>query len=160
MQNNKNEGINLLVYLGIPLFIIGMVLFIKEAGNIKTWFVSKDWPGVQARIIDAKIIRTTGRNASSSLVGHFEYQYEGKKYESREINLAGGFGGTDRDKEQKNSELQKHKKNGTTIEALVNPANPSQAFIYRDLTLDTIAITVMGLFFMWLGYKISRKIFR
>lgn len=158
-NTKKEDGVNLLRYLGIPVLIIGITLFLKEFGSIKIYYQSADWPKVQANMLEAKINRTQGKIASVSLIGEFEYQYEGKSFKSRNINITGGMGGSNASKEEKYASLQANIKSKTPIEAWVNPANPSYAFIYREIPFDTYGIILMSLFLIWSGYKISRSIF-
>jgi len=155
----KEEGVNLLKYLGIPIFIIGIVLLLKESGNIKIFYQSADWPKIQARMLESKIHRTSGKNASVSLIGEFKYQYEGKDFKSRNIDITGGMGGSNASKEEKNASLQLSIKNKTPVEVWVNPADPSHAFIYREIPFDTYGIMFMGIFLIWVGYRISRSSF-
>lgn len=158
-DEKKTEGVNLLKYLGIPLFIIGIALFLKESGNIKTYIQSADWPKVKAQILEAKIHRTKGKNPSVSLIGEFEYHYEGKSYKSRNIDITGGRGGSNASKEEKHTALQASIHSKSPMEAWINPTDPSYAFIYREIPFDTYGIILMSMFLIWAGYKISRSIF-
>lgn len=119
-----------LVGLGVSFLYLGVLLPLSD------WTDMKNWEPVQAQIVSARMKRnysegsTTYRAESS-----YRYQYQGKSYSGDRVDISTGSS-SDNDFEYHREILRPlvhAQENNMTVTGWVNPEQPEQAVLNRDL---------------------------
>ena len=164
-NNNNRRALNdrrgLLRLTGLVMIWVGLVFLWRGVDMFYIYFASGSWPVVQARVLSAEVVKLAhGRNQSTTGArGSFTYEYQGKKYTSTQIDIAGGSNTNVADKEQKVAILQEALKTNQSIDAYVNPKDPSYAIVFREISQNMVWNLVFGLILTPLGFKIAKSLF-
>jgi len=157
----NGEGINLLKFLGPIIALVGMALLWQGGLMFQTYFASSDWPRVQGKLIKAEIYRKVGRNSSTmGIRGSYSYEYEGTPHLGSKFEISGGSNTDIEGKKKKVADLKAASAAGQPLEVFVNPSDPTDSFIYRELSTDMFLITGLGLMVTWVGWKVAKPLFR
>lgn len=156
MFRSKRQGF--VIVVALPLIIAGLWLIARGANKFYIYFSSASWPTVEAEIIEANLVKSAkdSRGGSSTGIrGQFSYEFNGQRYTSDNIDITGGYNNNVEDKKAKLATLIEAKAQGQKIKALVNPADPTYAIIFREISFDMFGYFIVGAlsFFMgrWLG---------
>jgi len=135
-----------LVGLGVGFLYLGVLLPLSD------WTDMKNWEPVQAQIVSAKMKRnysdgsTTYRAESS-----YRYQYQGQSYSGDRVDIGTGSS-SDNDFEYHREILRPlvhAQENNITVTGWVNPEEPEQAVLNRDLRLGHLLLA--GVFSLIFG---------
>ncbi|NLF95741.1 MAG: DUF3592 domain-containing protein [Candidatus Riflebacteria bacterium] len=159
--SSLNNRRGLLRLSGLVMIWVGLVFLWRGVDMFYIYFASGSWPVVQARVLSAEVVKLahTRNQYTTGARGSFTYEYQGKKYTSTHIDIAGGSNTNVADKEQKVAILQEALKTNQSIAARVNPNDPSYAIIFREISQNMIWNMVFGLILTPLGYKIAKSLF-
>jgi lipopolysaccharide export LptBFGC system permease protein LptF len=164
--NNKgrrsfNDKRGLLRLSGLVMIWVGLVFLWRGVDMFYIYFASGSWPVVQARVLSAEVVKIahTRNQSTTGARGSFTYEYQGKKYTSTQIDISGGSNSNVADKEQKVAILQEALRNNESVNARVNPNDPSYAIIFREISQNMIWNMVFGLILTPLGFKIAKSLF-
>jgi hypothetical protein len=156
MPNPKSPastGSGCLILFALPFAGVGVFMAIWMGSTLLTWHRAQSWAEVPARILSTELKESHGnrRNKSTTykVIAEYAYEYYGQKYTGHDIGLYGGGSN------QINSfpqdayrELSEYQKTGKPFHCYVNPAQPEQAFLYRDLDgVDLMLRMIFGLGF-------------
>ncbi len=149
--NNKKRGnksgAGCLAAFGSIFFIAGVGIFLWGLVSIYDAFQARNWQPVEATIIHVEQVISRGDDSTSYGVrGSFNYEYQGKRYTSNKLNF---YTGTDNIGDYQldfYGELQRTKDNQRTITAYVNPDNPAEAVIDKDIRWGMLGFQSIFLF--------------
>lgn len=119
----------------IPFFslfaIAGLgILFFVIVPQGKKYFAAKSWQETPATVIWSRVKTHQGDDSTTYSVDIFyRYQFSGKKYKSNTTDL---FSSSSSGRSSKQEKVNAHPR-GKQITCFVNPQNPSQALLERDL---------------------------
>lgn len=141
----------LLFSLGLPLLAGGASMAFFAARNVARSLAMRGWTEVPARIVSAELESSGGgENATTYRVrAAYEYQYQGRSYRGDRVSPYGGSDNIGSFQEDAAYELRWHQERGEPFRAFVNPVNPAEAILYRDIRYGLLAFT--GLFVVLLG---------
>lgn len=141
-----------------PFLLLGVGTFLYPIYEGARGLVMNDWKEVEATIQDVKMITTNNHKGGSSekVVPIYEYKYNGVTYKSSEV--APGYGSNNTEAHEDLYELLRKSKK---IIVRVNPDNPTQAVIVKDINMSTIGIFLFSI--LWnslLGIFIAPRFFK
>lgn len=94
---------------------------------------AKNWSATPATILDAKLREHRGKNKTYSLHGSYQYEIAGKLYTAKRIQYSSDNDNIGDFHQVAYQELDYHRKSGEPLTVYVNPEDPQQAIVYRDL---------------------------
>jgi hypothetical protein len=113
---------------------------------------SESWVETPARILSAKLETHSGDDSDTYSVNcRYQYGFGGKTYTNDRVGI---IGGSSSEYEYHNKHfrlLQEHLRKEKPFPALVNPANPQDAILFRDTSLALYALPPFGLVFALVG---------
>lgn len=136
--NNKNRGnkagAGCLTVFGGIFFIVGVGIFLFGLASIYSSLQANDWQPVDATITRVEQVISRGDDSTTYGVnGAFQYQYEGQTYISSQLNFYTGTDNIGSYQQDFYYRLKMAKENNRTVTAYVNPDNPSEAVIDKDI---------------------------
>lgn len=122
-----------IVFISIPLGFGWLMV----GEPLRQRYLVSDWVETPAFILETKLLESRGSGRDSATTyetaARYSYRFAGKQYEADKVSLypggdnAGGF------HQHVYRELSEFQKNGRPFPCYVNPDNPRQAVLYRDI---------------------------
>jgi hypothetical protein len=141
-----------------PFLLIGIGSFLYPVYEGIRGLTMNDWVKVEATLLDVKMITTTHHDGGSSdeVVPTYEYMYRGRLYKSNKV--APGYGSNNT---EAHTDLYHLLRKSKKIIVLINPDEPSQAVIAKDINMSVIGLFLFSI--LWnslLGVFITPRFFK
>ncbi|MES2318171.1 MAG: DUF3592 domain-containing protein [Pseudomonadota bacterium] len=143
-----------------PFLLIGIVLLGLAVMKVTQHLAAQAWQPVQATLLERGVDNEKTSSGgdkiggTSSLSGAFSYQWQGKRYESRQLSFSTAKTrsmGIDPDDWDARLDALLGEP-GHAFTAWVNPKSPGEAVVLRDLRwLEIGAMVGFGLLLVWLS---------
>ena len=143
---SEKGGSIFLTLFGVPFFIVGCLILYFMV--LSPYFMLKDsqtWPEVNAEILDLQYAEKI-----QPLTVKYSYIYEGKNYVSNSLYLDLDFTFNESQKSIYLA-LKVAFDKSAKVSAYVNPENPQQSALFRELKDDDIMLAVVGSIFAVVG---------
>jgi hypothetical protein len=140
-------------FFGLPFFLIGLALFIWGSDMFYQWLKSGSWAKTKATVLSARMkssTNTKGRTAYS-VSGRYGYEFAGNSYENDRIEIDQEFSSDRKGKEALLEILETAMADNRQIDILVNPDNPNESLVFRNISTGMIIITGIGAIFSIAG---------
>jgi hypothetical protein len=131
----KKSQNSLMVLFALPFLGVGLFMGGLMAVTIFEWRAAQTWEEVPAKIMAAKLHQYTDSDNSTtySVSAHYQYHYRGQDYDNRQVSFYSGADNIGTFYQDIYAELAHYRDSKTLFRAYVNPAEPQQAVLYRDL---------------------------
>ena len=139
--------------LGIIFVLVGLTAMVSMSGmTLLRWLDSQQWTPVAARLETLKLDTRRGEdNDSYYVISRYHYQFGGRRYTGSETSINRGYDNLDDFWHALYSRLERQQAAGT-LQAWVNPQNPSQAVLDRTLRGSVLLFSgIFGLLFIAFG---------
>ncbi|UTF60002.1 DUF3592 domain-containing protein [Gilvimarinus sp. DA14] len=140
-----------LFLFGAPFAAVGLgFLFWGIVPQLAQWTAMKSWEPVQAQIVSAEMKSHRSDDSTTySLHATYRYQYQGQNYTGNRVGISSGSDNVGDYHQRVIGPLERAERNGSTVTAWVNPQQPEQAVLNRELRLSLILFK--GLFVLLFG---------
>ncbi|MBX9603955.1 MAG: DUF3592 domain-containing protein [Bryobacteraceae bacterium] len=137
--------------MGIPFLGGGLLVGYLGFHSILESIRMRTWKEVPARILSCELNSHRGSKGSVtySVAAEYEYQFAGQVHRSTRVSLHGGSDNIGSFHQDAAEELQDYRKHNEPFPAYVNPLNPSEAMLYRDVRWGMLAF--QGVFLVFFG---------
>lgn len=142
--------------VAIPFAGFGVMMTGWVVRDLWTYSAIQSWDATPATLLEAELKgKRKGKGGSLRATARYRYEVDGKSYECDRVALhteADNIGSFQR---ERGEELERLLKQGQPITAYVNPDDPTQAILFRDLRPGMIALKgAFGLVFGAIGFGI------
>ncbi len=148
-------GSGCLVLFGLPFFLAGSFvigLFCKTYADFKT---AASWKPVPVKILEAELVAHRGDDSTSySVKARYKYKVDGKEYTGERVSPEMGSSSGSHHRRHFNV-LEKHRASGESFSAWVNPENPSESMLFKEISVMTWALLPFGMLFALVGLGVS-----
>lgn len=159
-QLDKRKGkfgcspVVLLVLFALPFAAVGTFTGYLASSSVITWVRAKSWEEVPARIISADLDASSSDGSTTYRVrAAYEYEYGGRRYSSERVSSGGGSDNIGSFHQDKYAELRLFVDSGRPFRCFVNPDDPSEALLYRELRWGMLGFMLVFTFaFGIVGY--------
>lgn len=141
-----------LPFAGFGLFMLGWT-----AHDVWEHRQFQSWQATPATLLQAELKTSRGKKGRVTYraTARYRYDFAGKTYESERVALHGSGDNFGDYQEKRGKELKQLKRTGQPVTAYVNPNDPSQAILFRDLRPLMIMVKSMfGLAFGGVGFAL------
>jgi hypothetical protein len=141
-----------LPFAGVGLFMLGWT--VRDVWEHRQF---QSWQATPATLLQAELKTTRGDKGRITYraTARYRYDFAGKTYESERVALHGSGDNFGDYQEERGKELKQLKRTGQPVTAYVNPHDPSQAILFRDLRPLMIMVKSMfGLAFGGVGFAL------
>jgi hypothetical protein len=150
----SRRAVVFLILFALPFAGGGTFVGYLAGSMVTTWVRARAWDEVPARILSADLDMNRGDDSTTYRVrATYQYDYGGTSYVSDRV--AGGFGSDNIGSfhQEKYAELRPYSETGRPFRCFVNPADPSEALLYRELRWGMLGFqTTFALVFCLVGY--------
>lgn len=141
-KSSKSLSGGCLAVFGLPFLGAGLFLSFLYFSGYAKWWAAQSWVEVPCWIESAELKRSSGESVSYKALAAYRYEFEGRVYRGERVSLYDGsdnIGDFQKRAHRELSHYKREKSSGTAgktrkpFRCYVNPANPSEAVIYRTL---------------------------
>lgn len=145
-----------LPFAAVGVFMIGMLL-----STLWTWAGMQSWEEVPAVIRGANLaVNHSGDGDTYRVKAAYTYEYGGRAWSGDKVSNDAGSDNVGSFHQNAFQELQAHRDTGTPFRCYVNPGNPAEAVLYRDLRFGMLGIyALFGLVFGGVGFGLIGAVF-
>ena len=123
-------GSGCLIVFGAVFFIAGMVPGFFAVASVIDWYEAQDWTPVDARISAADLERG---DDTWRVTARYHYRFNGVEYDGDRVAFHGGSDNIGDFHRTTHARLQEHLRNKRPLTVYVDPRNPADAVIVRDM---------------------------
>lgn len=149
-ENGRSWGV---ILFGLPFLAAGLaVLVLSPLDTLRLHWLSGRWAQVPATLhsIDVQSSRDSD-STTYRIVGSYSYSFSGQHYQNSRISYDTGSDNIGSDHHNIVSRIQARQQRGN-LTAWVNPADPHQAFLVRELRWKKLLFSsVFGVIFAGIG---------
>ena len=130
----KSGGVFLTLF-SIPFAGVGVGMAIATIWTLVAYFEQQSWDTAEATIKSAKLESHSGKDSTSySVNATYDYEYKGKSYkDATKVSQYSGSDNISSFHQDLHKKLQKHVESKGPYQCFVNPDNPEEAVLNRDL---------------------------
>ena len=146
------------VLLGLPFFLAGLgVLVLSPLDTLRLHYVSTGWERVPAYLTHVNVERKRSDDGTTyRVVARYEYVFAGQTRHGTRVGYDTASDSFEADHDALAARLRRHLSSGDPILAWVNPHDPQQALLVRELRWKKLALTSsLGLIFTLVGAGIA-----
>lgn len=130
---HKQHWFMLLFALPFAAVGVGLLLF-SIIPNLYEWQQMKSWPQVQAQLLEARLAVNRGDDSDTyQATARYTYRYQMLDYTSERVAIMGGSDNIGDFQRQLAAQLSFALQNQQPVPAWVNPADPTDAVLNREL---------------------------
>ncbi len=151
---NKKLGIGCLILFALPFAAVGVVMSVLTVRSLLYWNQAQSWTETRCTILEAELKKSSGSDSTTyQAIARYKYQWAGKEYESEVVGLHSGSDNLGSFHQKKSKQLMKYQKSGKPFRCFVNPDDPAEALLYRELRPSMLAFqAIFGLVFGGVGF--------
>ncbi len=128
----------------LPFAAVGVGMGVWLASTLVTYLSARSWVETPATIIRTDLKVHHGRKSTTyEVTAEYRYDFGGRKYTGNRVGLASGPDNIGSFHQNAYRELSDCQKSGTPFPCFVNPADPAQALLYRDLRWEMVAFQMI-----------------
>ena len=132
-------GSAILFLFGVPFAAVGVWLGARLGTTITAYRAAQEWEEVPAKIIQAEFRdEDSGEGTAYWVKAEYEYRYRGQRYAGRRVSVHGGSDNIGSFWRDVYRQLEECRRTGRPFRCYVNPAQPAQALLYRDLRWEMV----------------------
>lgn len=139
------------ILFGLPFFLVGIgVLVLGPLDTLRQHLRSGGWEQVPAHLEHVELITHRGSDSTTYQVeAVYRYEYDGRAQLGTRVGYDTSKDNLGKDHQQLASRLRRHQQTGRPVMAWVNPADPTEAYLVRELRWKKLLF--MGLFGLLFG---------
>ncbi len=144
-----------IVLFSLPFAAVGVGAAAWIAFDFAAARKMQQWQETPAIILGAKLEQHADSDGGVTYEAHAEYAYEygGRRYTARRVALGGGSDNIGTFQQKVYRQLREHELSGRPFRCFVNPANPAEAVLFRDLRWEMVAFkTIFAVAFGGVGF--------
>ena len=153
LKRKDKIGAVWLSLFALPFAGVGVAAFCYLGFTLWTWQRMTSWVPVPAEIVSLQLERHQGDDAvTHKVVAHYRYRFAGREYDADRAAIASMSDNLGSFQQQLYRELENAQARRAAI-AFVDPANPADATLNRDLRWTVVGFAAMfGLIFGGAGF--------
>lgn len=147
----RMKGRWFMLLFSLPFAGVGAgFLLLSIIPSVMEWRQMQGWPQVDAQLHSAELVSSRGDDSTTYRVdARYSYEYGGQYYENERVGIMEGSDNIGDFHQIVAARLEEALRAGTPVPAWVNPANPADAVLNRDMRWGMLAFK--GLFALLFG---------
>lgn len=149
-KQKSSRGILFLTLFALPFFGVGCFMGYLAVRSVTVHVLAQRWAEVPATIRQLDLKTHSDSDGSTHKVTcTYTYRFDGREYQSDRVGLSGGSDNIGDWQQDTHRRLSAARSRRQTVPCFVNPADPSQALLDRDIRFPLLAfylvfVTVFG----------------
>ena len=153
-MSKNNTGSGCLTIFALPFAAVGVLMMVLIAKQLIDWVEVQQWNQTSAIVLEAKLADYSSDDSQTVQVqGKYQYTVGDQTYTSQKISLSTGADNIGTFHEDAYATLARHLDNATPIACYVDPNNPAEAVVFRNLRIEMILLMLgFGMVFGGAGF--------
>jgi hypothetical protein len=132
-------GFGCAALFAIPFASVGIFMGYEVIRTLVEHLAMQRWVQTPAVITRADLETQAGEGLTYTAVAEYQYEFGGQQHHGSRVGLSRGSDNVGNFHQRVHAELKAHQTNGQPFRCFVNPAQPDQSILYRDLRWEMIA---------------------
>ncbi|HDP34341.1 MAG TPA: DUF3592 domain-containing protein, partial [Candidatus Hydrogenedentes bacterium] len=142
MRDKLGSGCMLLFVLPFAAVGVGAVGLI--AWTLMTWMSMQSWKETPAHIEKAElVVNRSSDSATYNVKAQYAYEWNGKTFRGDRVSIHTSNDNIGSFHQRTYEELETHRSRNEPFRCYVNPKDPSQAVLYRDMRIELLAFMML-----------------
>ena len=144
-QSKPKTGVGCLILFSLPFAATGVVMTFLVAKSVVGYLDARSWEEVSAKIVSAELKRSDDSDGGTTYraVATYDYVYHDQNYRGERVSFHGGSDNIGSFHKDIYKELSQHQKTGQPFRCYVNPDEPSESVLYRDLRWEMLCFMML-----------------
>lgn len=155
LEKKDRVGVGCLALFAIPFAAVGVLAAFWMGRSLMTWTSAQGWDEVPAHLTSVNLEEHDGDDSTTyRVVAAYTYEFLGQNYSGTRVGISSGTADNVGSWHQRvYRDLESHFRNNDPVPCYVNPRNPSEALLNRDLRWEMIAFqSVFAVAFGLVGF--------
>jgi hypothetical protein len=152
----SGRGLGCLILFALPFAAAGLFVGYLAIRSLATWYEARDWVETPARILQTDLeVNQDSDSTTYQVTALYEYRRENQTHTSDRVGLSSGSDNVGSFHQDRHAELSRYQISGESFRCFVNPDNPTEALLYREMRWGLFALMgVFSLLFTGAGFGI------
>lgn len=151
-SDSSRTGAGCLTLFALPFAIAGLVVLGFGLFDVWEWAHMRAWLQTPARVLDVRLIESVGDSVTYRVEAQYEYQHGGQRFVGKRVAISTGSDNVGSFHQDAYDALRHARDQNLRVNAFINPANPAEAVLYRQLRGGVLALKLgFGLVFAAVG---------
>lgn len=111
-------------------------------GHVNGWWQARSWQPVAAIVTEATLEESHGDTTTYRATARYRYSFGGTEYEGSRVGFSRGTDNVGDWQQNHHAQLDTAKRTGQSISVWVDPANPANSVVDRDLRWPMLAFSI------------------
>lgn len=153
-REKSTKGAGCLVLFSLPFAAVGVGMGVMLVWTLADHLAMRGWEEVPAQILQADLEVHDGDDGSTyKATATYVYTYDGRQYTGSRVSPYGGSDNVGSFQKNAHRELSKHQKSGKPFRCFVDPEDPTESVLYRNVRFEMIGFyTIFVLAFGGVGF--------
>jgi hypothetical protein len=137
------KGFKFTVLLGTVFTVVGLGMGVWLANDLVTAHKMQSWEETPATIIQAKLEVTPdmeGNQPTYKATAEYKYRYGSTEYTGNRVSIHRGSDNLGSFQKDVHRQLSGYQSSGRPFRCYVNPANPAESILFRDVRWESIGL--------------------
>ena len=141
---SNRTGVGCLVLFALPFAAVGVGAFVWATATLLDWHAASGWVEVPAQLVSVELEEHDGDDATTyETTATYHYEYAGQTYTSDRVAIDSGADNVGDFQWQLYSRLRAAHESASRVTAYVDPADPANAVLNRELRTGLLALKGM-----------------
>lgn len=137
-------GTGCLILFGLPFAGVGVVMAWLLFSTLVSWHSMRSWVETPARIVSADLEADSGDDGTTyRCTAKYTYDYGGRQFTGARVAIGSGADNIGSFQRDAYNELAQYRDSGQDFPCYVNPEEPSQAVLFRQLRVNMLVFYAM-----------------
>ncbi len=142
-RSASKSGSGCLVLFALPFAAVGVGMGVWLCSTLLAYFSARNWVETPAHIIRTELKAQRGKSTTYETTAEYSYEYGGQKYTGTRVGLNSGADNVGSFQQTAFRELSRYQNSKQPFRCYVNPAQPDQSLLYRDLRWELVAFKML-----------------
>jgi len=139
-KTNATVGAGCLILFGLPFAAIGVGTLFMAVWSLATWMSMQSWREVPARIDSVQLVSSrSDKSTAYRTEATYYYRWEGCELRGNRVSMYTASDSFGSFQKRVAAELSGYRDRQVLFRCYVNPNNPEQAVLYRNLRIELVA---------------------
>lgn len=140
---NKLGG-GCMVLFALPFAAVGVGATGLILWSLMTWAAMQRWEEMPAMIHTADLVVNRGSDSTSyNVKASYSYEWEGTTYQGDRVAISSSSDNIGHFHQRAHQELEQHKERKEPFRCYVNPRNPHESVLYRNLRIEILGFMLI-----------------
>ena len=143
-KKKQDLGSGCLVLFGLPFLLAGLGVIFLGLKPVYLSYQAKNWSQVEAKILSTELDKNRDSDGGTTyeVKARYSYTYQASDYEGNQVNFKSGADNIGSYHQNKYEQLKRAKAKKQKVKCYVDPGNPEEAVLDREIRTDSLLFMI------------------